>query len=64
MVLQSSNIIGLNDITYEFLGNSNITSYISNFYTNSSSNYTTGVIGLPLIGNTLYFSTFYNKVVY
>jgi hypothetical protein len=61
MVLQSSGTIYFNDISKEFLGVSNLQNNLSNYYTNAPSNYTTGVVGLPSIGTTLYASTFYGK---
>ena len=61
MVLQSSGLISCSNISLEFMGVSNIQINLSDYYTNALSKYTTGVVGLPVIGNTMYLSSFYNK---
>ena len=58
MVLPTNNIIKLSDIQNEFGGINPI--YISEYYSNSSTYYTSNISSLPLINNTIYISMFYD----
>lgn len=57
MVLQTTGYILLSDIQTEFGGQNPI--FLSEYYSNSTSNYTTGVIGIPTTGNMISLSQFY-----
>lgn len=59
MTTPSSGIIKLSDIKNVF-GGTGITK-LSDYYSNSSKGYTTGISGIPLIGSFIKFSNFYNK---
>jgi hypothetical protein len=59
MTTPSTGIIKLSDIRNVF-GGTGITK-LSDYYSNSITNYTTGVSGIPLIGSLIKFSNFYNK---
>lgn len=59
MVLQSSGVIKLSDISTEFGGSGSI--LFSNYYTNNASGFTSGISGLPASGTTVKLSQFYGK---
>ncbi len=59
MVLPSSGYISFSNIQVEFGGQNPI--FISEYYSNSTSNYTTGVGGIPTIGNAITLSNFFGK---
>jgi hypothetical protein len=61
MSLQLSGQIKFSDISLQFLGVSNVQTKLGTYYTNSTSIFTKGVIGLPVIGNSIKFSNFYSK---
>ena len=61
MALQSSGQIKFSDISLQFLGVSNVQTNLGSYYTNSTSLFTTGVSGLPTIGNPIKFTNFYSK---
>lgn len=61
MPIASSGVIRLSDIQNEFGGTNPIN--LSEYYQNSTTNFTTGISGIPNIGSTFNMSVFYNKAV-
>jgi hypothetical protein len=59
MPIASSGVIRLSDIQNEFGGTNPIN--LSEYYQNSTTNFTTGISGIPNIGSTFNMSVFYNK---
>jgi hypothetical protein len=59
MPITSAGVIRLSDIQNEFGGTNPIN--ISEYYQNSTTNFTTGISGIPNIGSTFNMSVFYNK---
>lgn len=59
MVLPSSGYITFSNIQAEFGGQNPI--FMSEYYANSTSNYTTGVSGIPNTGSVIQLSNFYGK---
>lgn len=59
MVLPSSGYISLSNIQAEFGGDNPV--FISEYYTNASGAYTSGVSGIPASGSVILLSNFYGK---